>query len=134
MILEMFGEPVSVYSRSDALADGVLIEADPAMCKEAGIRIPVAISDHLWSVVNPDNIETMPGQSLSGRLWDLLWMFRISVGSRKGQGSDRLTYKVLMQLRREGCPVRVEEFQVLAVCGPGDQGEPVITLMFPEDD
>lgn len=133
-IASPFGEVVYGYSRSDALADGVLIEADPAMCKEAGIRIPVAISDHLWSVVNPDNIETMPGQSLSGRLWDLLWMFRISVGSRKGQGSDRLTYKVLMQLRREGCPVRVEEFQVLAVCGPGDQGEPVITLMFPEDD
>lgn len=129
-----YGEVIFSYSRSDALADGVLVEADPQLCREAGIKIPVAITDHLWSVINPDNLETMPGQSVTGRLWDLLWMFRIAISSKKGSGSDRLTYKVLFQMRRDGCPVRVEEFYILAICGPGDQGEPVITLMFPEDD
>lgn len=133
-IASPFGEMIYGYSRADALADGVLIAADLKLCQEAGIRLPVAITDHLWSIVNPDNIDTMPGQSVTGRLWDLLWMFRIAVGSGKGHGSDRFTYKVVFLCRREGCPARLEEFEVLAVCGPGDSGEPVLTIMFPEDD
>ena len=31
------------YTRQQAIADGVLVELDPKLCQEAGIRFPVAI-------------------------------------------------------------------------------------------
>ena len=38
-----FGKVISVYTRAQALADGVLIDAGP-MAREAGFRWPVAIT------------------------------------------------------------------------------------------
>jgi hypothetical protein len=43
-----FGEVISVYTRAQALADGVLIDAG-AMAREAGFRWPVAITAGAWS-------------------------------------------------------------------------------------
>ena len=135
MISEMFGEPISVYSRADALRDGVLIAADPDTCREAGILWPVAVTDHLWSsYIEPDNLEEMPGQSVSGRLWDLLWVFTQAAG--RSQGESRIKYRVIFQksVGRYGLPPVCETVTVIAACGPGDYGEPVLTLMLPEDD
>ena len=130
---EIFGDPISCYSRADALRDGVLIVADPRICKEAGIRWPVAISDHLWGYIEPDNLDSMPGQSVSGRLWDLLWMFTLAVKRQTGP-SDRFTYRVTFQTKTGKTRARAETITVAAVCGPGDDGEPVITLMLPGDE
>lgn len=131
---ELFGDIISVYSRSDALRDGVLIEADPALCREAGILWPVAITDHLWGYVSPDNLEAMPGQSVTGRLWDLLWVFRSTAKSPQWKGADRLRFRVVFQMKTGKTRPRRETVTVIGACGPGDDGEPVITLMLPEDD
>ena len=42
-----FGESVSVYTRAQALADGVLIDVSE-MAGEAGFRWPVAITAAAW--------------------------------------------------------------------------------------
>lgn len=124
---------ISLYSREDAIRDGVLISVDPGICKEAGIRFPVAITDHLWGYVSPDTLDVMPGQSVTGRLWDLLWMF--AQAARRGSGGDRLRFKIVfLMLAADRVLPHTEVVTVLAVCGPGDEGEPVITLMLPEDD
>lgn len=130
----LFGDMIYGYSREQALNDGVLVSLDPKLCHEAGFKFPIAVSDHLWGVINPGNLETMPGQSITGRVWDLLWMFKLAISDPKNKGSDRLFYKLILLCRGDGCPARLEEFNILAVCGPGDSGEPVLTLMFPEDD
>lgn len=127
---EIFGDLVYSYTRADAIADGVLIEADPAACREAGIRWPVAITDHLWEYVNPDNLQEMPGQTVGGRLWDLLWMFRHATP----QSRDRAAFRMVFLMKTGKTPTRRETVTVIAVCGPGDCGEPVLTLMLPEDD
>ena len=44
----LFGEVISVYTRAQALADGVLIDAG-AMAAEAGFRFPVAITAAAWA-------------------------------------------------------------------------------------
>lgn len=132
MISEMFGEPISVYSRDDALRDGVLIAADPETCREAGILWPVAMTDHLWSYIDPGNLEEMPDQSVSGRLWDLLWMFATS--AKMSRGESRIKFRVSFQMKTGRTRPRVETIMIIGVCGPGDEGEPVITLMLPEDD
>jgi hypothetical protein len=130
---EVFGDMISLYSRADAIRDGVLIEADPKICKEAGIKWSVAISDHLWRYIEPDNLEDMPGQSVTGRLWDLLWMFTLSTKRTTGP-TDRLTFRVIFQMKTGRTPTRQETITVIAVCGPGDDNEPVITLMLPGDE
>ena len=43
-----FGKVISVYTRAQALADGVLIDAGP-MAREAGFRWPVAITAAAWA-------------------------------------------------------------------------------------
>ena len=126
-----FGDLIYSYSRADALGDGVLIEADPELCRQAGIRWPVALTDHLWGYIEPDNLEEMPGQSVTGRLWDLLWMFTLAA---RRSGGDRISYRVMFQVKTDKTRPRMETLTVIAACGPGDSGEPVITLMLPEDD
>lgn len=131
---ELFGDMISLYSRADALRDGVLIQADPVLCQQAGIRFPVAVTDHLWAYIEPDNMHMMPGQSKTGRLWDLLWMFTLAAKRTTGS-RDRMKFKVIfMILAADHVRPHSETVTIIAVCGPGDEGEPVITLMLPEDD
>ena len=130
-----FGELIYSYTREQAISDGVLVPVPEDLVKEAGIKLPVAVSDHLYSIVDPVNLDEMnAGQTATGRLWDLLWMFRTTISDPKNQHTDRVMFKVLFLMKRPGCPARLEQFEVLGVCGPGDMGEPVLTLMFPEDD
>ena len=119
-------EIISTYTRKQAIEDGILIDvSDAAKC--AGIKHPTAITKNLWCcwVAVPEGLEGL--QDASGRLWDVLWMF--SVAARKITG-DRLTYSVLFQTAEK----RQQEVQLNAVCGPGDNAEPVITIMLPGDD
>lgn len=41
---QIFGAPISIYTRADALSDGALITLDPQLCAEAGIQFPVDIT------------------------------------------------------------------------------------------
>lgn len=131
-------EVISSYSRSDAIRDGVLIEVPDDILKEAGIVFPVAVTDNLWSrYIEPDYLDALGGQSVSGRLWDLLWMFHLAARSGNGH-SDRLSYRCIFTVQKS-LPGGVnltdqERVTIVAVCGPGDHGEPTITLMLPGDD
>ncbi len=129
---EVFGDMISLYSRADALRDGVLIEANRDTCREAGISWPVAVTDHLWGYIEPDNLAEMPGQSVSGRLWDLLWMF--ASAAKMSRGESLIKFRVSFQMKTGRTRSRIETIIIIGVCGPGDDGEPVITLMLPEDD
>ncbi len=127
-----FGDLIYAYTRSDAIADGVLIPVPEETSREAGITWPVAVSSSLWSLVEPDNLEEMPGQSVQGRLWDLLWLFRCAIHSSRAS-SDRISYRIVF-LMKTGNQIYDRTVSVIAHAGPGDMGEPVITLMLPEDD
>ena len=128
----IFGEMIYSYTREQAINDGVLIPVSETICKEAGIRLPVCVTDNLWSLIHPENLNKMPSQSVEGRLWDLLWLFTVS--AKQNRGGSRLTYPCRFMIKRNGCPERIEEHTIVAVCGPGDSGEAVLTLMLPEDD
>ena len=122
------GEVIFSYTRADALADGVLVDVSE-MAREAGLRYPVAVTRRVWDeVATPSAKDRETGQSETGRLWDALSMLRVAIqgASRK---QDRLDYKMLVF--REGTH---GEVQLTAVCGPGDNGEPVITIMIPGED
>lgn len=114
------------YTRGQAIKDGILIDVS-AVAREAGIRFPVALTAAVWAkcVAMPPGVVA---QDEAGRLWDVLWMLR--VGSQRAAGSLVLYSLHVRNSNRSGTPPLV---RLKAVCGPGDQGAPVITVMLPEE-
>lgn len=66
---------VSTYSTKQAVDDGFLVKVDSEASKEAGIKFPVYITRAAWDkyVEVPKGMEQV--QNLSGRLWDVMFMF-----------------------------------------------------------
>lgn len=121
-------EIISTYTRAQALEDGVLVEVTET-AKEAGIIFPTAVTAAVWAqyVEVPEGIE---GQDKDGRLWDVLWMLRCAILGKNGRKSDRVDFELLVKNDvGEPRPVKLK-----SICGPGDDAEPVITIMLPGED
>jgi hypothetical protein len=59
----------------------------------------------------------------------VLFLLRLAAG--RSDGGPELRFAVHVRNdNREGTPQLV---RLKAVCGPGDQGEPVVTVMLPEE-
>ncbi len=128
-------EVIDTYSRAEAIADGVLVEATET-AREAGIIFPVAITRSAWEeYVEPSSYDQERwGQDLQGRLWDTIWMLRVAISGRKqseGCCTDpsKLQFEVYYRLHGN-----LRRIPLKALCGPGDDGSPVITIMLPEED
>lgn len=129
-----FGKVVSVYTRAQALADGVLIDAGP-MAREAGFRWPVAITAAAWNdcVAWTDaDSERQIHQDQSGRLWDVLFMAAFEARVRADAG-QRLLFE-LYRVPRNGRSTDAELTTLKLVVGPGDDREPVMTILLPRED
>ena len=117
------------YTRREAIDDGVLIDVT-GTAKEAGFRIPVAVTAAVWAeyVAVPDGVEA---QDERGRLWDVLFMLLMAIRSGRESGAE-LRYQLHVRNdNRVGGPPLVE---LKAVCGPNDDGTPCVTVMLPEED
>ena len=126
---------ICTYSRAQAIEDGMLIDATE-MAKEAGIKFPVALTQELWARwVEPTPAMQELGQSVEGRLWDVLWMFRCA--ARRGEGSE-VFYTVIFAMepksKRSSRSFVQKYVKLKALCGPGDTMAPVITIMMPHED
>lgn len=120
---------IHTYSRRQAIEEHMLFDVSNT-AKECGFNIPVAITKNLLhSYFDPSEACEKIGQSLSGRLIDVLTVLYFNALSAKG---DRLTFKVAFVMDAE--TGRSETVDLLAVVGPGDAGEPVVTIMLPEDE
>ena len=121
-------EVIFQYTRKQAIEDGVLVDVSQ-MAGECGIRYPVAVTAGVWrEVIVPSDQAKKEGQSESGRLWDVLWMLRTAIQASRAR-REVIQYDVLV---RDGRQAR--EVELTAVCGPGDKGEPVVTIMLPGED
>ena len=129
--MSIFADAVLVhsYTRAQALADGCLVDVSET-AREAGFRVPVALTAAVWGdCVAWDRERESCYQDESGRLWDVLSM--ASFAARSNKGADRLNYSLLRVPRGGRRPERV---RLVLHIGPGDQGEPVITIMQPGED
>ncbi|MBE0428087.1 MAG: hypothetical protein IBX72_15790 [Nitrospirae bacterium] len=119
------------YSREQAIRDGVLVDVTET-AKEAGIKYPTAVTEALWNYIEPtEKLERM-GQSIQGRLWDVLYLFAIATRC-VSKGCAELHYDVDF-LMENSVLFETHEVKLKAVCGPGDNHEPVITLMLEDED
>jgi hypothetical protein len=117
------------YTRADAIRDGVLIDVS-VTAREAGFRWPVALTAAAWArcVAVPPNVLC---QDEAGRLWDVLTMLRIAIRQSSGAVCEvRFGIRVCNDNRDRTPPL----VRLKALCGPGDQGEPVVTVMLPTED
>ncbi|MEW6359309.1 MAG: DUF6573 family protein [Planctomycetota bacterium] len=127
---DIFGPAVYVYTRRQAIADGVLVDVTDA-AREAGFRIPVAVTQAVHAeYVDCDEDLRAQGQDPDGRLWDILWMCRMAIAASRTNGRELLfPVLVMMEAGKEA-----ETVTLKAHCGPGDDGEPVLTIMKPNED
>ena len=116
------------YSRAQAIEDGELVEVDSDITREAGIKYPVALTRAVWDhCVELTPMAERMGNNIEGRLWDVIWMFREK--ARRTPLSE-LTFQLYVVLEEEE-PTLVT---LKAICGPGDDPEPVITIAMPNED
>jgi hypothetical protein len=129
-----FGNVISTYSRAQAIEDGVLVDAG-AMAREAGFNWPVALTSAVWSdcvAWTETDSEKQVHQDESGRLWDIVFMASHAIRTSKGAG-DRLLFQ-LYRVPRDGRSIEGELVTLKLIVGPGDQGEPVVTILLPGED
>jgi hypothetical protein len=129
----IFGDPISVYTRRQAIEDGVLVDLmQPetlGLVREAGFRFPVAMTTTAFCATVGELDTPLPaGQDLQGRLWDVLWMLKLAIKSSK-PGNDRVSFSVVVWDGK-----RRNKVNLWSLCGPGDRCEPVITIMLEGED
>ena len=127
-------EMVFSYSRAQAIEDGVLVDLSTGdmgkLAKEAGLRFPVACTARVYA----ECIALTPAakracNDVTGRAWDVFFMLAMAV-KRSRAGGSTITFRLSVVRDR----VRATPTDLVAVCGPGDDGEPVLTIMFPGED
>ena len=124
-----FGPVIYTYTRAEALRDGVLNDLTK-LAREAGFRVPLAVTEAVYKdYLDPSQTLAAEGQSLNGRAWDLLQVLYFSAAVSPDR--DTVFFKVLSVLT-PGCPP--EPVELKAICGAGDDGEPVLTVLLPSED
>ena len=128
----LFGPIIYAYTRTQALTDGVLVEVTET-AREVGFKLPVAITEALHNRLIPTKADAGLGQDYDGRLWDMLWIAALYI-KLADPGTDTVTFTVVLQEAegKSGLPQNIN-LRLRAVYGPGDEGEPVFTIGFPED-
>jgi hypothetical protein len=126
------------YTRAQALEDGLLVDVSDT-AREVGMIWPVALTTEVWRL-----IEQIPDQhsheDVWGRLWDVLWMLRCAI--KPPRGYERLIKRDDIVVREDDVEIHYRvivhhketassdgEIVLKAVSGPGDHGEPVLTIM-----
>jgi hypothetical protein len=147
---ELFGEVIYSYTRAQAIEDGVLVDVSKT-AREAGFRWPVAMTSAAWAdcvTWSEEDNQRQVYQDESGRLWTMyrmykcrerpwmavatvLWMAFVAI--RSANGGAQMEYQ-LYRVPRDGKSVEAQLTSLKLVCGPGDDGEPVITIMLPRED
>ena len=117
---------ISVYSRASAIDDGVLIDVTPA-ARIVGFPIPVAMTIAAWDDCLTGSDDNTPLEE-NQRLRDVL---RGAIIAAKLNGDKSvLGFDV-------ACSSDSGETSLITLTmhiGPGDEGEPVVTIMLPGED
>jgi excisionase family DNA binding protein len=110
-------------ARQDAIDDGDLIEIT-RMGRDMGITLPLAVSARATQSMVP--FTNIPQETVTENLWDTLHAFR-----DKALTTTEKEFEFQVSLYQNGL---VPTLTFKATVSPGDDGEPVITIMMPDED
>lgn len=126
-------EVIHRVTRGELLDDGSLVDVS----KVARDLFPVhtAVTRRVWEevVVPPKPVAGI--QDEYGRLWDVLWMLKCKIsrlGKEVAGELDTVTFELLVVNDYEKKDEQIVTLK--AVISGGDEGEPVLTISFPEED
>lgn len=124
----VFGEVISRYTREQAIADGMLIDLSaiaPDVCRQH-YKYPVACTAGVYALIEKAISSKRHCNDLNGFVHDLLHMSRVM--SRPIDPQTRLFPTIIQGAGRQ------RNFEFKIHCGPGDDSEPVLTIMLPSED
>ncbi|MCK9277094.1 MAG: helix-turn-helix domain-containing protein [Methanoculleus sp.] len=110
-------------TRRDAIDDGDLIEIT-RMGRDIGITFPLAVSARAAQSMVP--FPNIPQETVTENLWDTLHAFR-----DKARTTTEGEFEFQASIYLNGL---VPTLTFRAAVSPGDDGEPVITIMLPDED
>lgn len=126
-------EIISTYTRSQAIEDGCLVDVTDT-AREIGIKVHTAVTRDVWDdcvAWTEEDTDRQVPQDEMGRLCDVLYMFHIAA-VRSSSASE--IYYEIYRVPRGGKARKPRKTRLKAVIGPGDNMEPVITIMQPWED
>lgn len=119
---ELFGEPISIYTRAQAIEDGFLVNmtewASATTGFIGGFTCPVAVTSNLWAAIE----RKTTNQDTRGRAHDVLFMSSLALRAALAQGREERNFEVFLRIGRKSK-------QILHVVTDGDG----VTIGFPED-
>jgi hypothetical protein len=136
-LTDFFGEPIAVYTTTDALRDGVLVDAGPQAPGYLGctVLLTAAAWQDCVAWTDEDSQRTTAwAQSQSGRLHDVLWMAECGLACRRLPQSFQL-YRVA----RDAQPgpdheVEADLVTLKGAVGYHDDGTSLLVISLPEED
>lgn len=114
------------YTRRQAVDAGVLVDLTP-MSEQLEINFPVAATYLVWSRLFVPTNEQESYWDSEARLWVALDELKKALGFLGAIQRPVFRSVLAVATGTNTCLVKV-------LCGPGDNEEPVITLMLPEED
>jgi hypothetical protein len=113
------------YSQAQAIADG-LLHLVPKEISRVYFRYPVILSNSLMTVIEESIQSKALKRDYRSVMHDVLTAAHMA--AKKGSGESAL--KTRVAISGSGCKI---VYDLVIVCGPGDDMQPSITIMFPED-
>ena len=128
-ITEFYGAPIHVYSRAQAIDDGILCDfmqdEMTSVCMQH-YKWPIACTSAVFEIMRKAVENKRYANSYAGILHDMLYMSKVY---RRVIDESTLIFRVI--IKGAG---RVSNYDFKMVCGPDDTGAPCITIMLPSED
>jgi hypothetical protein len=117
---------ISVYTRKQAIEDGVLVDLSNNFPNETRMfKWNVACTSTVWSIIEKAAEEDCA--EVAVYVWDVCYMGLLAINAVRDSGGQELFFNVCL-------PLGKPEKKLKLHCGPGDSGEPVLTIMLPRED
>jgi hypothetical protein len=97
----------------------------PELCKI--YKYPVACTASVWGIITQAVESKKHCNDIEGVVWDVLWMSQKGIVRRIDD-----TQHIFRVIITGAGPNRYHDMKI--VCHGGDEGEPVLTIMLPEED
>jgi len=117
----LFGEMIYSYNRQQAIADGVLVDLTQIDAIKQHWKAPMACTSTVWNIIE-QALQT-EGQDLNGITHDITAMAKLAI--RKVGAVEQVFFTVIIAGTKRSLKLHI---------GPGDNAEPVLTLMLPQED
>ena len=118
------------YTRAEALADGVLYDLSaqaPDVCRQL-FKYPIACTAAVYDLITRAINHPEWHNDIKGVIWDILYMSQHAPDKRMIDASTALFTVIITGTGRK----RYHRLKLQV--HPGDQAEPVITILLPEED